>query len=134
MGLLDRFAKVDEQLSAENGEHPTHVTPSTDIALRADPIADAIIALLSPFLDPEDAFSGMLFAIARRYLADANSDQLREVVANLCEAADALGPLTSPPLRRATVGVADSPADGGGGPGPEAGDGGPYLALAPPPT
>ena len=80
MGLLDRLHRIDD---AE--EEPE---PSPETAERVQ----AILGVITSYLDPANTLGATLLVIARRELAQASAEQLDIVIVGIMQAADRLRP------------------------------------------
>ena len=78
MGLLDRLHHMDEE------EAEPEAPPETKARV------EAILGVVQAFLDPSNSFAMTLFVIARRELAQADSDQIETVIRGVLFAADEL--------------------------------------------
>lgn len=99
MGLLDRLHKMDDE--AEQGE--PEPPPET-----AERVA-AILGVVEQFLDHSNSFAMTLYVIARRELAQANAEQIDNVIRGTVYAAQHLYRFLPPELLAGTQ-AAEEPA------------------------
>ena len=88
MGLLDRLHKIDEP------DDPAETGPPPETAERVN----AILAVISQYLDPANTMGATLFVIARRELAQASPEQLDIVIHGILRAAEDLRRFLVPAL------------------------------------
>jgi hypothetical protein len=82
VGLLERFHRMDE------GEPEPEAEPSPETKAKVD----AILGVLTSYLDPANTLAQTLFVIARRELVAADPERLDIVILGVIAAADRLRP------------------------------------------